>query len=258
MNPLRIAYGDQARLQTVTDSTEATGYPGTNAVHPHLSRVWRTTAAAAQWIKFDAGVGKTISFDTACIIGHNLTSAAVVKVQTDDADAWAPPGGMDRNGDPTQSIIAVDLAPLPTARRYARVYIDDAANPAGYLSIGRVFLCTRWEGETIDKGFSVVLNDTTVVTRSLTGQVFADLGVISRIYSLSLGTMKNTVKQSLLTLLQAVGQWDPVIVFPTESMTPAGIEAINPIYATMSKTTNFRDAGGWGWTDDGMTFTEAH
>lgn len=258
MNPLRIAYGDQAKLQTVTDSTEAAGYPGTNAVHPHLSRTWRTTSAAAQWIKFDAGVGNTIAFDTACIIGHNFTSAAIVKVQTDDADAWAPPGGMDKNGDPTQAIIFVDLAPSPTARRYARIYIDDASNPAGYLSVGRVFLCTRWEGDPINRGFSVALDDTTVITRSLTGQVFSDLGVISRIYSLSLGTMKNATKQSLLTLIQAVGQWDPVVVFPAESTIPDGVEGINPIYATMSKTTKFTDAGGWGWTDSGIEFIEAH
>lgn len=258
MNPLRIAYGDQAKLKTLTDSTEALGYPGTNAVHPHLSRVWRTTAAAAQWIKFDAGVGGVITFDTACIIGHNLTSAAVVSVQTSTADAWAPPDTASRNGDPTQAIITVDLGPSPTAVRYARVYIDDAANPAGYLSIGRVFLCTRWEGDPIDRGFSVAINDTTVITRSLTGQAFADLGVISRIYSLSLGTMQNTTKQSLLTLLQSVGQWDPVVVFPAESTIPGAAEGINPIYATMSKSTKFTDAGGWGWTDDGLSFIEAH
>ena len=258
MNPLRIAYNDLAKLQTITDSTEASGYPGTNVVHAHLSRVWRTTSAAAQWIKFDAGAGKTIDFDTACIIGHNLTSAAIVKVQTDDADTWAPPGGMNKNGDPTQSIIFVDLAPLPTARRYARVYIDDAANPAGYISVGRVFLCKRFDAsEPIDSGFSMTVEDSTVVSCSLTGQLFADIGVQQKVYTMSMGTMKNATKIALLAIIQSVGQYDPVVVMPSEPRTHDGAEAIAPLYATMSRGVTFTDAGGWGWSDGGFEFREA-
>jgi hypothetical protein len=260
MMPLRIAYNDQAKLQTVSASSEVAQYPALNAVHPHLSRVWRTTAVAAQWIKFDAGVGKTIAFDTACIVGHNLTSTAVVRVQTDDADTWAPPGGVDKSGDPTQSIIFVDLAPLPTARRYCRVYVDDPANPAGYIQIGRVFLCVRFEGETIDRGFRFSIEDSTVMSRSLTGQMFADVGVQQKVYSLSLGTMRNATKLALTAVLQANGQYDPVIVFPSEAAIPGltgATEAILPLYACMSKAVSFTDAGGWGWTDDGVEFREA-
>lgn len=260
MMPLRIAYNDLAKLQILTDSTEVSGYPGTNVVHAHLSRTWRTTSAAAQWIKFDAGVGNTISFDTACIIGHNLTSAAVVKVQTDDADTWTPPGGVDKNGDPTQAIIFTDLAPLPTARRYARIYIDDASNPAGYIEIGRIFLCVRFEGETIDKGFQFTIEDSTVISRSLTGQLFADIGVQQKVYTMSLGTMRNATKLALTTILQVNGQYDPVVVFPCESAIPGvagATEAILPLYATMTKGVKFTEAGGWGWTDSSLEFREA-
>jgi len=260
MMPLRIAYNDLAKSKTITASTAEAQYPALNAVHPHLSRVWRTTACAAQWIKFDAGVGLTMSIDTACIVGHNLTSAAVVRVQTDDADTWAPPGGVDKTGDATQPIIFVDLAPLPTARRYCRVYIDDPANPAGYIQIGRVFLCIRFEGETIDRGFRFAIEDSTVMSRSLTGQLFADIGVQQKVYSLSLGTMRNATKLALTTVLQVNGQYDPVIVFPTEGVIPGLVgetEAILPLYACMSKAVSFTDAGGWGWTDDGVEFREA-
>jgi hypothetical protein len=255
MNPLRICYNDVAKLQTVTDSTEATGYPGTNAQHIHLSRAWRTTSAAAQWIQFDAGAGKTIAFDTCCIVGHNLTSAAVVKVQSDAAASWAPPGGVDKNGDPTQALLIVDTG--ATALRYARVYIDDAANPAGYISIGRIFLCTRSELETIDRGFSVSIEDSTAISRSLTGQLFADLGIQQKNYTMSLGTMKNATKQTLLTIQQTVGQYEPVIVIPSEPFTRDGVEAIAPLYACMSKGVTYTDAGGWGWTDDTLSFREA-
>jgi hypothetical protein len=256
MTPLRIAYNDQAKLQALTVSSEASGYPGVNAVHPHLSRVWRSTACAAEWIKFDAGAGLTILFDTACIVGHNLTSAAVVRVQTDDADGWAPPGGVNLSGDPTRSIIFVDLRPSPTARRYARVYIEDAANPDGYVRIGRVFLCTRFEGETIDRGFRDSVEDTTVVSRSLTGQVFADVGVQHRVYAFSLGTMRNSTRLALKAVLAANGTYDPVVVFPGDQEAD-GAEAIPPLYACLTKLPGFTDAGGWGWTDDTLEFREA-
>jgi hypothetical protein len=262
MIPLRVAWGDVAKLQTVTDSTEATAYPGSSAIDSRLSRLWRTTSAAAQWILFDAGVGKTITFDTCCIMAHNLTSAAVVKVQSDDANSWAPPGGVDKNGDPTQALMTVDVGLAQTARRYVRVYIDDAANPAGYIQIGRIMLCVRTEFETIDSGLKVSYEDTSLVDRSVTGQVYADVGVTSATYSMSLGTMRNTTKQALLLMLKAVGPWDPVVVFPAESLVSdrasGSIEGVNPIYATVSKVTSFTEAGGWGWVDDSISFREAH
>jgi hypothetical protein len=262
VTPLRIAWGDVAKLQTLSDSTEAAGYPGANLQDIRLSRIWRSTSASAQWILFDAGVGKTITFDTCCIMAHNLTAAAVVKVQSDDASSWAPPGGVDRNGDPTQAIITIDVGLAQTPRRYVRVYIDDPTNPAGYVQLGRIMLCVRSEFETIDTGLQVSYEDTSLVDKSVTRQVYADIGIVSRIYTFSMGMMKNTTKQALLAMLVAVGQYDPVVVFPAESTVGAtiggSVEGINPIYATVSKVTTFTEAGGWGWSDDSLQFTEAH
>jgi hypothetical protein len=258
LNPLRILYADVAKSCSVTDSTEATGYPGTNTQHPHLSRAWRTSAVAAQWIIFDKGVGGTITFDTCAIVGHNLTSVATVKVQSDDTPVWAPPGGVDKNGDPTKSVIVIDAGvPAPTARRYVRVYIDDPTNPAGYISVGRIMLGVRFEGETIDRGFRMSIDDSTTTTTSLTGQVFADLGVQQKVYSLSLGTMRDTTKRALVVVQQTAGQYDPVVVIPCEADVPGTVGGIDALYATMTRKVSFTDAGGWGWSDDTMEFREA-
>jgi hypothetical protein len=258
VTPLRIAWGDLARLQTLSDSTEAAGYPGANLQDIRLSRIWRSTSPSAQWILFDAGVGKTITFDTCCIMAHNLTAAAVVKVQSDDANSWTPPGGVNRNGDPAQALMTIDVGIAQTPRRYVRVYIDDPTNPAGYIQLGRIMFCVRSEYETIDTGLKVSYEDTSLVDKSVTRQVYADIGIVSAIYTISLGTMKNATKQALLLMLKAVGQYDPVVVFPAEALIAGNVEGINPIYATVSKVTAFTEAGGWGWRDDGISFTEAH
>jgi hypothetical protein len=163
---------------------------------------------------------------------------------------------VNKSGDPTRALIFVDLAPLPTARRYARVYIEDAANPAGYIQIGRVFLCTRFEGETIDRGFRVSVEDSTAVSRSITGQVFADIGIQQKVYAMSLGTMRNSTRLALVAVLQANGTHDPMIVLPGDQEA-GGVEAIPPLYACLTKLPGFTDAGGWGWTDDTLEFREA-
>jgi hypothetical protein len=142
--------------------------------------------------------------------------------------------------------------------RFWRFYIDDPANPAGYISVGRVFLCMRYEAEeAIDRGFSMTVEDSTLISRSLTGQLFADLGVQQKVYTMSMGTMKNATKLALLAIVQSAGQYDPVVVMPSEPRTHDGAEAIAPLYATLTKGVKFTDAGGWGWSDGGFTFTEA-
>jgi hypothetical protein len=70
-------------------------------------------------------------------------------------------------------------------------------------------------------------------------------------------SMKNATKLALLAIVQVVGQYDPVVVFLSERNTAAGLEGIAPLYATMTKGVKFTDAGGWGWSDGGLSFTEA-
>jgi hypothetical protein len=118
----------------------------------------------------------------------------------------------------------------------------------------------RFEGETIDRGFKVSIDDSTVLSQSQSGQIFADLGVQQRVYSFSLGTMKNATKQKLIVIMQTSGLYDPVVVIPCESSIPGltgETEAIPPLYATMTKGVSFTDAGGWGWNDDVLEFREA-
>ena len=70
-----------------------------------------------------------------------------------------------------------------------------------------------------------------------------------RIYSFSMGTMKDVTKVLLAAIADSAGPSDPVIVEPA-----FGIERI---YALMSKQPVFTQAGGWTWKDDGLVFKEA-
>jgi hypothetical protein len=261
---MRILYNDLWKSGTLTANSEATGYLGVNTQHPHLSKAWNSTGIASEWVKIDAGAAG-ISIDSLAIVGHNFTPAAVVSIQGNAADAWGAPT-LNLLGNPADQIILVTF-PLVTFRWW-RVLIADPANTNGYLAIGRVYACARWEAtEAIDNSFKPSVRDTTKITESITGQVFADLGVRRRIYGFSLGTMKDATKQMLESIALSARNYDPVIVDPSDLVSSqaynglpgiaGGVVGIPRIYAKMNKQPSFSSVGAWGWTDDGLEFEEA-
>lgn len=241
---MRILYGDLWKGKTLTASSEAAGYPGVNTQHAHLSKVWRTTGKAAEWIKINASAA--VSADSIAIVAHNLSASAVVKVQGNATDSWATPA-LDRNGNPLDPIIFVPFT--LQSLQWWRVYIEDTSNPASYLQVGRVFLCARWEAvEYIDAGFKPNVEDSSIFVESISGQRFSDLGTRRRVYSFSMGTMKDETKESLETIAASARESEPVIVEPADG--------IDRLYATMKQPV-FTQAGGWCWTDGGLEFKEA-
>jgi hypothetical protein len=250
---MRILFNDLWKLGSITDSSEAVGFPGINTQHIHLSKAWRSTNDASEWIRLDAGAA--ITPDSLAIIGHNLTSAAIVRIQANAADAWGAPS-LDLRATPTDELMLVVFA--NASYRYWRVSIDDPANPAGFISIGRIFLCDRWEpNEPITQDFTPDVDDTTAVLVSITGQTFADLGVRQRKYSFSFGTIRDDTKVAYEAVLASIRFHDPVIVDLMDRVTPLTSQGIQRLYATMISAPSFSAIGAWGWNDSGITFKEA-
>ena len=250
---MRILYNDLWRGKTLTDSSEATGYPGTNTQHPHLSRSWRSAAVVGEWLKIDAG--SAITADSLALVGHNLTASATVHVQANAADAWGAPS-LDvllNPGDPL-ALVVFDSA----SYRYWRVTFDDAANTSGFITIGRVYLCARWDStEPIEQTFQPDISDSSILTSSITGQLFTDLGVRKRIYTLDMGDITDATKLSIEAIAASARFHDPIIIEPSERIGPSGYASLPRLYATLTKQPSFRSTGAWGWTDSGLSFTEA-
>jgi hypothetical protein len=242
---MRILVNDVWKAGTITASTEAAGYPAANSQHVHLSRKWRSTALTSQWVKVD--LGAAVAADCIAIAGHNLTAAAVVKVQASDTDAWGSPV-IDKAGDPLDSVILIPFS--LDSRRWWRITVDDSTNPDGYVQLGRIFLCQRYESvEPIAGGFIGSVEDSTVTKDSITGQRFADVGVVRKTYRVTMGTMKNETKEAIDACYAAAGVHQPVIVEPADG--------IARMYATFDGKPQFTAVGAWGWTDGGIEFKEA-
>ena len=243
---MRLLYDNKADDYTPIVSTEETGYLGTNAQHIHLSKVWRTTADAAQSWKIDAGAGNTITATAAAIIGrgnyrHNLTSAVTAKIQGHPTDAWGAP-----DVDQTLVYDADIMLKFFTsaAKRFWRFYLDDAANPDTYLEVPRLFLGTYLQFPiTFEKDFSEKHANTSKMTLSLSGQPYVDVGYVGREYELRFTFLEDSDKRSLATALNAVALQEPVLLVLDEN----NLVALPPIYGILTEEPAFDHLVGYIW-----------
>lgn len=240
-----ILHDDLLKDGSLTPSSEASGFPAINVQHPHLSRVWRSDTDSGEYIVIDFGAA--VSVDAAAIIGHNLTSAATVRVEANSSDSWATPPFM-RGFNPEDELMMTTFPSV--SYQFWRFYFDDGSNPDTYIEIGRLFLCVHWASEEpIDASYERSTLDTTKITESITGQAFADLGVRTKSISLSLGYMHDAERVALEAIVQSHGMNEPLIVAPHEK--------VEPLYARFSKIPSFSQFGAFDWRDDTLQFKEA-
>lgn len=174
-------------LATLTPSSEVVSLPATFAQNQEPTKVWRTAGVAAESLIFDYGAGGAV-VDTAAIIAHNLTAAALIRLRLADTvpaltanpakdstavSAWPTSG---KHGDPVwpheASLVRVTNS---TAYRYARLDFADGANPAGHLDFGRIGMGKGWQAAAnvdLDPAISFVPID--VQEPNSYGQTFTD------------------------------------------------------------------------------------
>lgn len=171
---MRILWDDALQTLTLLASSEAPNLPAANLQDPRLSLPWRSTGDSDEWIKIDAGAGNTLNPNCAAIAGHNLSSGATIKIQGNATDVWTAP-----TVDETITWRAGAMMHFFTGSglRFWRFHFSDASNPDGYVQIGRLSLGTYLQMPDIEPGPTLPRRTSTVVSESLTGQVYADLGI---------------------------------------------------------------------------------
>jgi len=200
---------------TYTPSSENPNYLVTNIYDTRLSRVWKTTGDTSENLVIDAGAGNTIEADTFTISGHNLTSAATLKIQANDTDVWTSPN-LDQSITWLEGNIITFFT--TTDERYWRFTMVDATNPDGVLDIGRLML---GEYLTITKGASKrlkeTISDTTKGYISGSGQYYASQGYRYRTYDLNFPYWTEAMRQSIITMLDSVQNLYPVMLVIDEN-----------------------------------------
>ena len=207
---MRILYHNEVDIYPAAEySSERANFPASNVRIHHLAVPWRTSAVAGQHYILDAGAGNTITADCAAIAAHNLSSGATVKIQGHPTNAWGGP-------DVDETLVwdsGVILGFFTSAsKRFWRFYLDDAANPDGYLEIGRLGLGECLQMPPIEPGVALPVADTTVVSTTPSGQAYVDRGILVKAPAFALPIVSQAERVAINAMWTDVGKGVPVFL----------------------------------------------
>lgn len=170
MGKLALYYGNHADSGALSGGAWTAGLPLTNLQNRMLRRVARSVDADPASTQFRVDLGTPLAQQAVCIGPHNGTTALIYRL-TAYADAghasiiydsgwsgasvvpslmleWEDPGFWYGVSTTVMDVQAggwiIHLMPAVTAQ-YWQVEFNDAGNPDGYLSFGRLFMAGWWQ-----------------------------------------------------------------------------------------------------------------
>lgn len=126
----------------LTASTENPDWPVENLQTEQRSETFRTTDDDDEAIVINNGSAKSASYLVIPGRNHNLSSAAVIRIQGNASDSWGSPTFNEIVPWYSPALVGSIAHKFAAAQSFAyyRLFLDDAANPDGYLELGRVIL----------------------------------------------------------------------------------------------------------------------
>jgi hypothetical protein len=246
MSNVRFLYAFKFDDATITSSSEESSLPDDNVVDDFVAKVWRATGDTSEWIKFDLGSAMKITM--CAIFGHNLTNAATVKLQGNASDAWGAP---IYDTAFTYDELALVLF-LDQTLRWWRITVADAANPDGYIELGRV--CA---GEYIEPSVNVHQDvtkrfvDPSYKQYSEGRQGYAVEKDVYRVFEVMFDDIDRTQQDQLETMFRSVKTIRPLVV----ALDPDNYSRDDTIYCEM--TTGLDMAlGALAYGDVSVSFEE--
>lgn len=234
---------------TAYSSSASASLPDTNAQNIHLAQKWRTTGDDDQYIAINTvtGVNPTCAF----LLATNLTAAATVKIQGHDTNVWTAP---DVNI--TMTRVDENLYYTTTgfsSKQYWRFYLDDAANPDGYIEVSRT-----WLGDTVTIGngpsrtFAEKVIDTSTLSYSRSGQVYGDIGYRYKKYSMDFPYWTDAMKTAIDTFVSTVSGGQPFIVAFDEN----NLDKLPHLYSVLEPNIDYNHMAGLTKWNSNLTFRE--
>jgi hypothetical protein len=246
---MRLLWDNEIDNYTLTPSTAAANFPATNLQDLRLSSQWRTTQILAQSIVIDAGVGNTITAAAAAIVSHNLTAGATIRIQGNAADAWAMPTLNEAFAWDADLMVVFFTS---AAFRFWRFYFDDAANPDGYIRIGRLFLGTYLQIDNEPaRNFNEEHLDSTRTQYSPTGQAYSDEGILIRQYALIFGFLSQTEKDNFQAMFASIKRAKSLILLIDENQTTE----LPELYCKLDNHAGYQAVSAWKYSLS-VTFRE--
>ena len=241
---MRLAYDNLIDAATApTALTEDLLYPIENVQNQRLSKRWRSTAATSQTVIVDLGSAQAV--DTVAILGHSLTTSAVVSIDAHTSDSWGAPAYTTTLTALTGPILKY-LASAETYQ-YWRFNISDASAASTYVEAGRLWLGERL---TIDPSslynFSVTKTRSDTVTYGRDRQKYATEGVGWRRFSMAFPKTGSSALTNVLTMYDTVGNHESIIFSNFDSS--RSYTLVEPVYCSIVGDIAFNHARAQKYT----------
>ena len=209
----RIAYNNLVRITggVITASGSDYGYPVTNLVSPERWQKWKSTSAAAKWVKIDLGSNQ--SLQAILLADVTVEPGQSVFVQANATDAWGSP---TVNVDLTSQVGAGMTGVIGTFLgaavnlRWLRVYWPNAGTVNAAASLGVWFAGAYFQPVySLAPGYGLRPVDTSEVVRSPGGQRSASRGNIYHEINGRFEATPDADRPAMITMIQAVGRHTP-------------------------------------------------
>ncbi len=236
---------------TVTALSCETGFAAINVQDQQLTKAWRSTGTSSEWLAVDLGT-TTVPINHVALAGHNFSSGATITFQ------------MSSESDFSSTALSTELtyragiimeAVTATTKRYARWRIDDTSNGDGYIKIGRGAMGTKLEiASYAEPAIQTKAIDSSIVKRSLTGQIFGDRGTITdTIENVAFPITTQSVKIQIETMFEDVKTVDPIFlqIYKDKSTD------FKPFYGTFAEGLSFEHLENLTWVMEPISFIEA-
>lgn len=164
-----LGYSNQTDLSTLSGGSWNASYPITNLQNRYSAQTARTTNALATSSIIAIDMGSAQAIGVVALISNNLTNSATVRVRGANNSSMTSP--LYDSG--TVSVYEhTDYATTfaPTYARYWQINITDTLNPDGYISIGRLFIGSRFAPSiNVSYGAGIQVESRTEVAEALGG-----------------------------------------------------------------------------------------
>lgn len=211
---------------TLAASSAVSTLPVANLQTIQPQKKWRS-GGTTESITIQAA--SALVWNAACLVGHNLTSAATIRVRggTTAGNVTAAPtvdtgavSAWPATGKPTvanwPNYLSLVTWATPIALQYWRLDIADAGNAAGYLEAGRLVIGKSWQPAfNFDGTGSPIAFDTMdTQTKTAFGYLYTSRGPQSpaRMFNLQIsGTDQRDVLDGISEIQRLRGNWGDVI-----------------------------------------------
>ena len=238
---MRAAYNNLIDDYTPTASSEDANYPATNVADTSLSKVWRATSCASEYVQVDSG--SSITCTVVVVAGHNFSGSAVVVIRAGStATIVGSAPSLSANVTYRSGIMLAYFT--SSADRYWRLTVEDPNNTDGYVEIGRIFLGTYLQFDPASLSeFPVKHVRSDNVDFSITNQAYGEVGVEHLEVSYEYPRSSDTMKKAVEALWDECGKYKPFFFSNFDTQ----VTIIFPMYCLISDDLVFKFLSGSQW-----------